>query len=307
MTNENLNFKIKHPVLFGFVSYFVYSFFVYSFSENILTFLTILVNYFATRLINYFCGAKIYFTENFDQTLIFSMVSILCCFLYVYLIHLVHIYKIKSLKEMVKNTYIIFLMFLILIIKRIIYLVGLHVSFKNGLEILPGLIKLFKTAFVEETLYRGIFCRFIALKYGKNEKGIFLTIFLSSAIFGLSHTLNLLSGIPLNAVINQIIISFAIGCFLAGTYLKSGNIWEPILFHFLNNAHDAIDVYFIDSGITIESAISEMGEFSCSRYLIISTIILLLAYIFYLRKNKIKNLISNVELMKEYELKNIKK
>ena len=294
MNNENLNFKIKHPIAFGCISVLIYLF-----SEIILSALLYLIIF----CFEAYGRIKI----GFNESLIDDIVSILCCFLYVCLNRFVYIYKIKSLKKMFKNTYIICLIYLILLLLIIIGLIEEKTSFKKGLEILPGFIKIFGIAFVEETLFRGIFCRFIALKYGKNEKGIFLAVILSSGFFGLAHTINLLSGIPLNAIIQQSVFAFAVGCFFAGMYLKSGNIWEPIIIHFVIDFTSLFPVYFTNSNQTFKTTVSDMGKTPIAVSLLRCGIILLLSYIIYLRKSKIKNLVSNVELMKEYELKHIKK
>ena len=289
MNNENLSFKIKYPITFGFISFLTYFF------SNIIIVILYLIVF---NIKNY---DKLKISDNLN--LIFSIASILILFLYVCLTGCIKIYKIKSLKEMFKNTYIISIIYLILLLLVIVDLIYEKTSFKKGLETLPGFIKIFQIAFVEETIFRGIFCRFLALKYGKNKKGIFLTVLLSSAFFGLAHTLNLLSGIPLNAIIQQSVFAFAVGCFFAGMYLKSGNLWETILIHFLIDFVSLFSVHFTNSNQTFKTAVSAMGDtniiYSFNRFVII----LLLTYVIYLRKNKIENLISNVELMKKYELK----
>ena len=283
MQTQNLPFKMKYPFCFGLIlgiSYFAF--------ELIMSFLLCYTIFFNTKF-------------NVTQELIFSIIDILCCFSYAYLIHYVHIYKFKNVKQMFKNTYIISIIYLILIAITTVDFIAKNASFKKGPDIICGIIIIFGVAFTEETLYRGICCRFLALRYGHNKKGMFLTVFLSGTVFGTMHILNLINGVPLNAIIQQSIMAFAFGCFLSGMYLKSGNLWETILIHFLVDALGLFEVYFIYTKQTVVDAISEMGNVNYFYFLIEFLVILLLTYVFYLRKNKIENLVSNVNLMKKSE------
>ena len=283
MQTQDLTFKMKYPFCFGLI---------------------LGISYFAFELImSFLLCYTIFFNKKISATheLIFNLIDISSCFLYACLIHCIHIYKIKNLKQMFKNTYIICIVYLIFMIIKIIYILGANASFKKGLDIIYGTIAIFGVAFIEETIYRGICCRYLALKYGHNKKGIFLSVFLSGVVFGMFHMLNLTRGIKLYAVIQQSIAAFAVGCFFAGMYLKSGNLWETILIHFIIDFHGLFEVYFVNFGQTVESAISEMGDIDYITSFIRFVIILLLTYIIYLRKSKIENLISNVNSMRKDE------
>ena len=269
MQTQDLTFKMKYPVCFSCITGLLY--FIFEFIISVLLCYTIFFN------------KKISATHE----LIFNLIDISSCFLYACLIHCIHIYKIKNLKQMFKNTYIICIVYLIFMIIKIICILGANASFKKGLDIIYGTI--------------AIFGRYLALKYGHNKKGIFLSVFLSGVVFGMFHMLNLTRGIKLYAVIQQSIAAFAVGCFFAGMYLKSGNLWETILIHFIIDFHGLFEVYFVNFGQTVESAISEMGDIDYITSFIRFVIILLLTYIIYLRKSKIENLISNVNSMRKDE------
>ena len=266
MDDKNLNFKIKYPVLFSIISILSYA--LSSVIMKILIYLTIFKNQNENK--------GIIITEN--QQLIFSMISIACCLTYVVLARCIHIYKMKSLKEMIKNIYIICLIYMVFLVFTIISFIYNKIPLKSGTEMLSGCLRIFGIALIEETLFRGICCRYLALKYGNNKKRIILSIFLNGVFFGSMHLLNLTNKIPLYAVIQQSIAAAAIGFFLGAMYLKSGNLWETITIHFVIDVVGLFGVHFTNSKETFV----------------------------YLRNNKIGKLIDNIKLMRATEVKKTK-
>ena len=76
----------------------------------------------------------------------------------------------------------------------------------------------------------------------------------SSAAFGLTHGLNILSGAnPVGAVI-QVFSSAFLGLFLGAVFLRTGNLWAPVLIHFV---HDVIA--FSSVGTTTASGMVIQG------------------------------------------------
>ena len=74
-------------------------------------------------------------------------------------------------------------------------------------------------AFTEEILFRGMVCN------GLKKVNTHLAVILSALMFSLMH------GTPL-----QTIHQFVIGIVLGYVFIKSSNLWIPILIHFLNNS-----------------------------------------------------------------------
>jgi len=85
--------------------------------------------------------------------------------------------------------------------------------------------------FFEEAAFRGVLLLLIIERVPKTKKGIFYSIVLSSAIFGLIHIFNLFSGSGAGAVILQIGYSFLFGGMWAAVLLKTHNLWLCILLH----------------------------------------------------------------------------
>lgn len=83
----------------------------------------------------------------------------------------------------------------------------------------------------EELFFRGILLRRFAMKWK-----VTTSIIVSSLIFGLLH-----------AGGSSIFHAFLFGCFLAYTYLKTKNIWVPIILHSVSNFFSFVALLFPDS------------------------------------------------------------
>ncbi len=84
----------------------------------------------------------------------------------------------------------------------------------------------------EEFLCRGWLLNEFLERYGKDNKSIFLCICISGIIFGLLHSINVLSGEMSSVdVIVQIISAAASGIGFGTIYYKTKNIWSVIFLH----------------------------------------------------------------------------
>ena len=83
----------------------------------------------------------------------------------------------------------------------------------------------------EELAFRGVLFPLLLESRGNTVRGIVLTTFLSSAIFGLIHLVNLLEGASVGATLMQVGYSFLIGGMCAIVLLKTANLLFCILLH----------------------------------------------------------------------------
>ncbi len=83
----------------------------------------------------------------------------------------------------------------------------------------------------EEFAFRGVILPMFAEKRHKTRKGLFMSIILTSAVFGLVHLANLAMGAGLGGVIRQIGYSFLIGAMCAVVLFKTRNLWLCVLLH----------------------------------------------------------------------------
>ncbi|MBR6049897.1 MAG: CPBP family intramembrane metalloprotease [Clostridia bacterium] len=73
------------------------------------------------------------------------------------------------------------------------------------------------------------------LKNRRSRKGIFTSILISSALFGLFHMVNLIYGASLGSVILQVGYSTLVGCMCAFVLFKTHSVWLAALVHAVYN------------------------------------------------------------------------
>lgn len=88
--------------------------------------------------------------------------------------------------------------------------------------------------FFEEMAFRGCVLMILLKKRTETKSGIFMAIFLSSAVFGLVHLVNLFTSSP-GAVLLQIGYSALIGALCSVVLLTTKNIWICVLLHSVYN------------------------------------------------------------------------
>lgn len=90
------------------------------------------------------------------------------------------------------------------------------------------------TAFVqclgEELIFRGLILNEFTQKWSLRKSAI-----ASSLVFGTMHLVSLLKTSDVEAVVNQVVVAFGLGLFLAAVYLVSRNILVPTILHFFLN------------------------------------------------------------------------
>ena len=82
-------------------------------------------------------------------------------------------------------------------------------------------------AFAEEVIFRGLMLN--ALK----ARGAWTAVIVSSMLFGLSHSLNLLSGQHLAETATQVVFALTTGFMFASLVLRKGLLWPLVVAHFL--------------------------------------------------------------------------
>jgi uncharacterized protein len=81
--------------------------------------------------------------------------------------------------------------------------------------------------FAEEAIFRGLMLNVL------KARGLWQAAMITSLLFGLSHSLNLLSGKSGTAILIQIAYALAIGFAFAALVLKKGILWPLIIVHAL--------------------------------------------------------------------------
>ena len=84
----------------------------------------------------------------------------------------------------------------------------------------------------EELLVRGVLLSVLIIKWGNTKKGIYLSVIVSSLIFGTAHIGNIIgnNGFVV-ATLAQVVFATLIGIFFAACVLRSQSIWPVIIIH----------------------------------------------------------------------------
>ena len=102
-------------------------------------------------------------------------------------------------------------------------------------EILRYALVCLSVGFFEETAFRGCVFTMIYSRRKKNAFNVFLSVVLSSAVFGAIHLVNLFTGASVGSVLLQVGYSFLIGGMCSVMLLKTHNIWYCVILHALYN------------------------------------------------------------------------
>ena len=112
---------------------------------------------------------------------------------------------------------------LILVVLNLIY--GVEIKSASSIAyyfVLAGMV-----GFVEEVYFRGFILRALA------PKGTVRAIIISSVLFGLLHSLNVLGGSNALYTLLQVVYALAIGLAFAAITLRTGVIWPLVIIHAL--------------------------------------------------------------------------
>ena len=100
----------------------------------------------------------------------------------------------------------------------------------SGLQIFLLAAECLAIGLFEETAFRGVVLLGIMEKRRNGTKDLFVSIVLSSAVFGVIHLVNLFTSSP-GAVLLQIGYSFLIGAMCAVVLIRTANIWLCVVLH----------------------------------------------------------------------------
>ena len=82
----------------------------------------------------------------------------------------------------------------------------------------------------EEVAFRGIPVANWMRRRG-NGRDMAMAIFWTSALFGLTHSLNIISGAPLSTTLFQVAYAFGLGVLLSAVLLSTGSLWPCMVMH----------------------------------------------------------------------------
>ena len=102
-------------------------------------------------------------------------------------------------------------------------------------EILLFFIECFFVGLFEEAAFRGVVQMVLFERIGAKKYGVFAAVFISSAIFGVSHLANIISGADVGASILQAGYSFLTGGMFSYVLIRTRSIWFCAFLHGIYN------------------------------------------------------------------------
>lgn len=125
-----------------------------------------------------------------------------------------------------------------------------------AIEIVCVVLEWFLIGIAEESVFRGVVYELCSDIFGSSSrKGVYLTILVSSVIFGLCHLTNLMApGISVKAVVVQVVSAMALGLLLAAIkYRSGGSIWPMVFIHALIDGSSFISGGMLWGGTQVSS------------------------------------------------------
>ena len=129
------------------------------------------------------------------------------------------------------------------------------------------LIECMCVGFFEETAFRGVVFLGILRKRPQDRLWAFISIVISSAVFGLVHLINIFESSP-GAVFLQIGYSALIGAMCAVVLMKTANIWLCVLIHGLFNFCGALVPVNVADWDTFTIVLTIIVSLSVAAYMI---------------------------------------
>ena len=102
---------------------------------------------------------------------------------------------------------------------------------ESPLRILWFVLCMLAVGVTEEVVFRGMITRMIFERYGATSVGVWLSVTVSSLLFGLVHLINGVGTADLGGVLIQMAGAAALGLCLAAVYLRSKSLWTVALLH----------------------------------------------------------------------------
>ncbi len=99
---------------------------------------------------------------------------------------------------------------------------------------IEGIVYYVGVAIIEELYVRGLLLNLIEKMFVKSKNSTLIAVVLSAVIFGAGHIFGVLNQ-PLLVIVSKVIWTVGMGIFFGMVYKKTGNLWLPIMIHFLIN------------------------------------------------------------------------
>ena len=117
-----------------------------------------------------------------------------------------------------------------------------------------------QAGFLEEIVYRVIPIA-IGMRFLKGDKRIWLSLLLTSVVFGLSHATNIFAGANPVLTVIQVVGTMFIGAFLGMIYLRTGSVLPTIIIHTLYDLTLFCTVRELSNGLMSDASLLNWTSF----------------------------------------------
>lgn len=100
--------------------------------------------------------------------------------------------------------------------------------------IVEGIVYYIGVGIMEELYLRGLLQNIIEKWFGERKGASLYAIFIASVLFGLGHIFGAL-GQPIVTIVCKTIWAASLGIYFGAVYVKTRNLWVPIILHFIIN------------------------------------------------------------------------
>lgn len=143
------------------------------------------------------------------------------------------------------------------------------------------------TGFTEELVFRGVIYNTISECFDTySKKSVYISMIISSIIFGLMHMSNIFSGVSVAGAIVQAGCAFGVGLYFCAIYVRCNNIWSVIVLHGLNDIASTLN-----AGVLGErDIVSNVSDYSPLKLIVMVLYIGLSMYVLRDSKFRIQNM-----------------
>jgi hypothetical protein len=129
---------------------------------------------------------------------------------------------------------------------------GIVIDISKPMLIVLHLLTALSTGWVEEILFRGLVLTTFLQKWGQRRSGIYLSVLVSSVLFGAIHLMNFIQGRkPLLNTGTQIAFAIFFGVMFSAYLLRNRSIWPVILLHAAVDWAGTLDEVAVGGGLRL--------------------------------------------------------
>lgn len=140
-------------------------------------------------------------------------------------------------------------MILASVIVSVSFIIGLQ-PFDNKPSVFrvitEGIVYYVGVGIMEELYLRGLLQNLIEKCFGKRKNASLYAILIASILFGIGHIFGAL-GQPAATIVCKVFWNIGLGIYFGTVYVKTRNLWVPIILHFIVNVGTAIIFCFTTS------------------------------------------------------------